>query len=85
MLKINKIEDKETKIVVGQDNCTKPGAPYYYQPGQDCLQDCTAYDKPRYWESQWTQKLIVQVRQQTIKHYPLPYPYLKDDFCIFIN
>ncbi|ADL69792.1 hypothetical protein V6B95_13875 [Thermoanaerobacterium saccharolyticum] len=54
MLKINKIEDKETKIVVGQDNCTKPGAPYYYQPGQDCLQDCTAYDKPRYWESQWT-------------------------------
>ncbi|WP_270648184.1 hypothetical protein [Paeniclostridium hominis] len=51
MIKISKIKDKETVEVLAQDNCTRPGYPYYYIKGEDCLNDCTAVNKPRYYKS----------------------------------
>lgn len=57
MIKIQKIQDKKTIEVLAQkkdDNfhCTRNGYPYQYvSDGEDCLDDCTASNKPRYFYS----------------------------------
>ncbi|CEN23311.1 Uncharacterised protein [[Clostridium] sordellii] len=51
MLKVKKIQNKEIIEVLEQDNCTVSGKPLKYVPGQNCLDDCTAYNKPRYYKS----------------------------------
>lgn len=51
-MKIKKIEKKEITIVSTRINCTRPGKPHYYGK-DDCLYDCTAVDRPRWWQSKY--------------------------------
>lgn len=51
MIEIKKIVDKDIVEVLAQENCNRPGYPHYYVQGQDCLYDCSAADKPRYFKS----------------------------------
>lgn len=51
MMKINKIVEKEMIEVLAQENCTVSGKPSIYIPGQNCLKDCSAVDKPQWWKN----------------------------------
>lgn len=48
-MKVKKLKDKEVKLVVGQENCSKAGHSIYYEGQGNCLDDCVRADKPRYW------------------------------------
>lgn len=50
-MKIKKISDKNIVVVTKQENCTVNGKPHYYVKGQNCLYDCTAANKPRWYYS----------------------------------
>ncbi len=53
-MKIKKIIDKEKFKVTAQENCSAAGKPPIYQPGQNCLDDCSAVDKPNWWRNKET-------------------------------
>lgn len=46
MLKIKKIQEKESIIVSHQKDCAKLGKPVHYMDGDSCLNDCATYGKP---------------------------------------
>lgn len=50
-MKVKKLQDKEIKLVVGQENCSAAGHSIYYEGQGDCLGDCLRADKPRYYKS----------------------------------
>ncbi len=52
--KIQKLRDQEIVNVKGQDNCSVVGQTTKYEPGQDCLNDCTLHGMPRYYLSEFT-------------------------------
>lgn len=50
-MKVNRIKDYDVKKVLGQEGrCYLAGRPVTYQ-GDDCLNDCTSVNKPRYYIS----------------------------------
>jgi|GEM_PF-1186421 len=52
--KIKKIGDKEFVHVSGQENCSVVGKPRIYEPGQNCLNDCTLKGMPAHYLSPYT-------------------------------
>lgn len=51
MVEIKKIKYKEEIEVSSQYHCTVSGKPPLYQVYDDCLNDCTAVGKPRWYAS----------------------------------
>lgn len=51
MMKISKIQEKETIEVLAQENCTVVGKPHMYIKGQDCLKDCTKMGQPSWYQN----------------------------------
>jgi len=50
-MRVQKLVDKEIKVVAGQKNCSRAGYSIYYEGQGDCLNDCTRADKPRYYKA----------------------------------
>lgn len=50
-MRIKKLENKEVKVVAGQENCSAAGHSIYYEGQGNCLDDCKRADKPRYYAS----------------------------------
>lgn len=44
-----KLDNKDVKLVTGQENCSAAGHSIAYAGEGNCLDDCVRADKPRYW------------------------------------
>lgn len=48
-MKVKKLDNKDVKLVTGQENCSAAGHSIAYAGEGNCLDDCVRADKPRYW------------------------------------